>query len=89
MSNSSSAYLGIITGTIIGGVISWWVYYRQKKISESQDHILNRIKELEESHDAILKKLADFDDKHDSSLDAINDLNRKVDSMLGKGEESA
>ncbi len=84
MSNAASAYLGIIVGAIIGGIVSWWVYNRQKKTSDSQDHILHRIKELDENHDAILKKLADFDDKHESSLNAINELNRKVDSLFNQ-----
>ena len=82
MSNASSAYLGIIGGTIIGGAVSWWIYNRQKKTSDLQDHILCRIKDLEENHDSILKKLADFDEKHESSLDAINELNQKIDSAL-------
>ena len=37
MSNISSVYLGIIGGAIIGAIISWWIYNRQKKISEKQD----------------------------------------------------
>ncbi len=84
MSNAGSTYLGIAGGAIIGGIVSWWVYNRQKKTSDSQDHILHRIEELEESHDAILKKLADFDDTHEVALNAISDLNRKVDSLLGQ-----
>lgn len=86
MSNASSAYLGIIVGTIIGIVVSWWVYNRQKKTSDSQDKILCRIKDLEENHDAILRKLADFDDKHESSINRISELNAKVDSLLKKKE---
>jgi hypothetical protein len=87
MSNASSAYLGIIAGSIIGGIVSWWIYNRQKKISDSQDFILRRIKELEENHDSILKKLAEFDDKHESSLDLIHELSRKLDSILRNKEE--
>ncbi|MGE5822328.1 MAG: hypothetical protein ACM31M_07075 [Nitrososphaerota archaeon] len=30
MTNSSSTYLGIIAGAIIGGIISWWIFNRQK-----------------------------------------------------------
>ncbi len=86
MSNASSAYLGIIVGTVIGGVVSWWIYNRQKKTSDQQDRILCRIKDLEENHDAILKKLAAFDDKHESSISAIGELDRKLRSILdGKG----
>ncbi|HJU14534.1 MAG TPA: hypothetical protein VJ792_08790 [Candidatus Nitrosotalea sp.] len=87
MSNASSAYLGIIAGTIIGSVVSWWIYNRQKKTSESQDSILCRIKDLEENHDAILKKLADFDDKHESSLNAMSELDRKISSLLEGNDE--
>lgn len=88
MSNASSAYLGIVAGAIIGSIVSWWVYNRQKKTSNSQDYILHRIKELEENHDVILKKLANFDDVHETSLNAISELNRKLDSLLGKNDKS-
>jgi hypothetical protein len=88
MSNASSAYLGISVGAIIGGIVSWWIYNRQKKTSDSQDYILQRIKELEENHDSILKKLAQFDDKHESSLDAMKELNGKVDSILKNKDEN-
>ena len=81
MSNASSAYLGTIVGAVIGAIVSWWIYNRQKKTSDSQDYILRRIQDLEENHDAILKKLAEFDDKHESSLDAIQKLNEKIDSL--------
>lgn len=84
MTNASSTYLGIIGGAIVGAIVSWWIYNRQKKTSDSQDFILRRIKELEENHDSILKKLAEFDDKHESSLDALHDLNGKLDSFLKK-----
>jgi len=84
MTNASSTYLGIAGGAIIGAIVSWWIYNRQKKTSDSQDYILRRIKDLEENHDSILKKLEEFDDKHESSIDAINDLNEKLDSFLKK-----
>ena len=82
MTNASSTYLGIAGGAIIGAIVSWWIYNRQKKTSDSQDYILRRIEGLEENHDTILKKLAEFDDKHESSLDAINAVNEKLDSFL-------
>jgi Na+/glutamate symporter len=88
MTNASSTYLGIVAGAIIGGIVSWWVYNRQKKTSNSQDYILHRIEELEENHDAILKKLADFDDKHESTLDAMKELHRKIDSLIRQDDAS-
>ncbi len=84
MTNASSTYLGIIAGAIIGAVVSWWIYNRQKKTSETQDHIIRRIKDLEENHDEILKKIAQFDERHESSLDSIQDLNSKIDEILKK-----
>ena len=84
MTNASSTYLGIAGGAIIGAIVSWWVYNRQKKTSEMQEHILCRIKDLEENHDSILKKIDAFDDKHATSLDELQDLNKKLDSVLKK-----
>jgi len=88
MSNAASTYVGIVAGAIIGGIVSWWIYNRQKKTSDSQDYILHRIEDLEENHDAILKKLADFDDKHESTLDAMKELHRKIDSLILQDDES-
>ncbi len=88
MTNAASTYLGIIAGAIIGAVISWWIYYRQKKMSQMQDRILTRIKELEENHDEVLKKLADFDDKHEEAFDAIHALGSKIDSVLNKSDSA-
>ena len=88
MTNAASTYLGIIAGTIIGGVISWWIYNRQKKTSELQDRILSRIKELEESHGEVLKKLADFDDRHEEAFNAIHSLGTKIDSFLKSDTET-
>ncbi len=89
MTNASSTYLGIVGGAIVGGVVSWWIYNRQKYTSEKQDHILGRVKNLEENHTNILKKLEDFDDKHEHSFDAVQDLNRKMDALLKKLEDSS
>ncbi|MDE1842047.1 MAG: hypothetical protein KGH95_00180 [Thaumarchaeota archaeon] len=84
MSNASSTYIGIVGGAITGGVVSWWVYNRQRKTSDQQDKILGRIKDLEENHTEILKKLEAFDDKHASSLDSLQELDKKLDSILDK-----
>lgn len=89
MSNAASTYGGIVAGTIIGSVVSWWIYNRQKQTSDKQDHILGRIKDLEENHTNILKRLEDFDDKHESSLDAIQELNKKIDILLKESEDDS
>ena len=88
MTNASSTYIGIVGGAIVGGVVSWWIYNRQKSTSEKQDHILTKIKELEENHSNILKKLEDFDDKHEHSFDIIQELNAKMDAILKKSDDS-
>lgn len=82
MTNASSTYLGILGGAIIGAIVSWWIYNRQKKTSDIQDRILKRVKDLEESHDEILKKIDKFDEKHESSLNSIQDLDSKIDEIL-------
>ena len=40
-------WVGLVLGLILGGVITWRVYYRQKKISEKQDHVLAQMLKLE------------------------------------------
>ena len=82
MTNASSTYLGIAIGAIIGGIISWWIYNRQKKTSEKQDLTLNHIKELNERHDKILKRLEQLDMRHDSALNAIFELNKKIEHIV-------
>ena len=89
MTNASSTYLGIAGGAIIGAIVSWWIYNRQKSTSSQQDHILGKIKDLEENHSDILKKLEDFDDKHESSFDAIQEINKKIDTLLRKSEDDS
>ena len=86
MTNASSAYLGILIGAVIGGVVSWWIYNRQKKTADIQDFILNRIKELDENHDIILKKLENFGEHHETTLNTILVLSKKIDSIVEKQE---
>jgi hypothetical protein len=87
MTNASSTYLGIVVGAIIGGIISWWIYDRQKKTSEKQDLTLSRIKELNERHDRILKKLEQSDMRHDSTLNALLDLSKKIEQIIEKQDK--
>lgn len=82
MTNASSTFLGILIGAIIGALISWWIYNRQKKTSEKQDLTLSQIKELNERHDAILKRLEQSELRHDSALNAILELNKKIEHII-------
>jgi Na+/glutamate symporter len=82
MTNASSTYLGIVVGAIIGGIITWWIYDRQKKTSEKQDLTLSHIKELNERHDRILKRLEQSNMRHDSTLNAILELNKKIEYII-------
>lgn len=84
MTNASSTYLGIAVGAIIGGIISWWVYYRQKKIAEIQDLTLNRIKAYDETHEIVLKKIQDLDLRHEEILNKILDIANKMDVVIEK-----
>ena len=69
MTNSSSTYLGIIAGAIIGGIISWWIFNRQKKTSDKQDYTLNRIEQLENYNEKLLEKIFGLNNKIDSLLE--------------------
>jgi uncharacterized membrane protein YgaE (UPF0421/DUF939 family) len=87
MTNASSTYLGIVVGAIIGAIISWWIYDRQKKTSEKQDLTLIHIKELNERHDRILKRLEESDKRHDSTLNAILDLDNKIEHIIERQDK--
>ncbi len=87
MTNASSTYIGIVVGAIIGGIISWWVYDRQRKTSEKQDLTLSRIKELNERHDRILKRLEQSDVRHDSTLNAILELDKKIEHIIERQDK--
>ncbi|MGC2571287.1 MAG: hypothetical protein WA364_07220 [Candidatus Nitrosopolaris sp.] len=93
MTNSSSTYLGIAGGAVIGAVISWWIYNRQKKTSRTQDDILQRIEKLEEKNRKILAHLEASAKHHDNTLNRIIHLNeniltldKKMESMTKKRE---
>jgi hypothetical protein len=87
MTNASSTFLGIPIGAVIGGIISWWIYNRQKKITEKQDLTLTHIMELNERHDRILKRLEESDKRHDSTLNAILDLNSKIEHIIERQDK--
>lgn len=82
MTNTSSTYLSILIGAVIGAVVSWWVYDRQKKTSDKQDDMLRRVKELEESHDKALKSIQEFEGHHEKILANILNLENKIDTVI-------
>jgi uncharacterized membrane protein len=84
MTNASSTYLSIALGAIIGAVISWWIYIRQKKTTIKQDETLRRINELEESHDKVLKSIQQFQKHQDKLLSQILNMDKKIDSIIEK-----
>ena len=87
MTNAASTYLGIAIGAVIGGIISYWIYNRQKKTTEKQDLTLTHIEELNERHDRILKRLEQSDKRHDLTLNAILDLNSKIDHIIERQDK--
>jgi hypothetical protein len=86
MTNAGSTYLGIIGGAIIGAIITWWVYNRQKKISDEQDNLLSHIKDLEENNELILHRVEYYQEKHEKLLKSLLSLEKKIDSVLENNE---
>ncbi|MGI0051809.1 MAG: hypothetical protein ACRD8K_08740 [Nitrososphaeraceae archaeon] len=86
MTNAGSTYLGIIIGAIIGTIISWWIYNRQKKISDEQDNLLSHIKDLEENNELILQRVEHYQEKHEKLLKSLLSLEKKIDSVLENNE---
>lgn len=86
MTNAGSTYLGIIIGGIIGTIISWWIYNRQKKISDEQDNLLSHIKDLEENNELILQRVEHYQEKHEKLLKSLLSLEKKIDSVLENNE---
>lgn len=69
MSNAASTWVGLIVGVLIGVVISWWIYNRQKKTTIEQDKVLKHIEELEKKHENILQNILALDEKIDYILE--------------------
>jgi uncharacterized membrane protein YgaE (UPF0421/DUF939 family) len=100
MTNSSSAYLGIIIGAIIGGLISWLIYNRQytadkqdntlesiKKLNEFQDKTLESIKGIDENHDKLLKRLDDSDKRDDKMLNSIVNIGKRIEYLVERQDK--
>lgn len=93
MTNTSSTYVGIIAGAVIGGLISWWIYNRQNKTSKQQDSVLHRINKLEDGNRKILihleistKNSRDLLERIVSLDQSILKLDKKIESFLKKNE---
>ena len=71
ISNAWSTWVGLFVGAAMGAVITWWVYYRQKKISEKQDELLNHIADLEERNKTMLNKILSLEEKIEAMLEKI------------------
>jgi Na+/glutamate symporter len=82
MTNASSTYLGIIAGAIIGLIVAWWIYNRQRETSDKQDEGLRHIKELEESNEMTLESIQQLQNRQEKILNQILDLDKKIDSIV-------
>ena len=71
ISNAASTWVGLAAGIIIGAIITWWVYNRQKKTSEKQDELLNHIADLEERNKTMLNKILSLEEKIEAMLEKI------------------
>lgn len=86
MTNSSSTYFSILIGAIIGAVISWWIYNRQKKTSELQDATLEKIKEINERHDDMLKRIQQVEQHHQATLESILKMEKRLADLINKAD---
>jgi Na+/glutamate symporter len=82
MTNASSTYLGIVAGAIIGLIVAWWIYNRQKKTSDKQDEGLRHIRELQESQEKSLETIQQLQNHQEKILNQILDLDKKIDSII-------
>ncbi|MGI0057683.1 MAG: hypothetical protein ACREAK_09985 [Nitrosarchaeum sp.] len=89
MTNSSSTYLSLVIGGLVGGGVSWLIYDRQKKISEKQDITIQHTEKLNENHSRMLKRIEQIEQAHQETLDAILELNKKMELAQEHNEKSA
>lgn len=82
MTNASSAYLSIAIGAIIGGLISWLIYSRQKLTAEKQDVTLERIKQLNERHENMLVKIEEIEEHNKHTLDRILNIEKQNEQLI-------
>ena len=84
MTNAGSTYFGIFIGAIMGIIISWWIYNRQKKTSDKQEEVLRHIEDLEEHNELLLKRIEYFEENNEKLLQNIFQLEKKIDSIIEK-----
>ena len=82
MTNTSSTYLSIAIGAVVGALISWFVYALQKRSTLKQDENLQRLKELDERHDNILKLIQHFQNHQEKLLEQILGIEKKIDFLI-------
>jgi type II secretory pathway component PulF len=87
MTNASSTYLSIAVGAVVGALISWLVFYLQKKSTNKQEENLQRLNELNESHDRILKLIQQFQKHQERMLDQILSMDKKIDSSIERKKD--
>ena len=74
-------------GALVGAIVSWWIYNRQKKTSELQENLLERIQAIQEKHDTILKRIEKIEEWNESTLERILEIDKKIEKHLD-GKES-
>ena len=82
MTNASSTYLSVLVGAVIGGIVSWLVYSRQKRTAEKQDLTLEKIKELNLRHDKILKTIEAIEVHNQETLDRVLGLEKQISEVF-------
>jgi Na+/glutamate symporter len=89
LTNTAATIIGIIIGSVIGAIISWWIYNRQEKTAVKEQEILDHIVNLEEKHENILEKhelvlekIQIVEQNHEEMLNNILTLGKKIDSLL-------
>jgi hypothetical protein len=88
MTNASSTYFSILIGAVIGGLISWLIYNRQKKIAEKQDATLESIKALNERHEKILRTIESIEEHNKNTLVRILNLEKQITRLVKGGPTS-
>jgi len=82
LTNTAATIIGIIIGSVIGAIISWWIYNRQQETAEKQDKILQNIEKLEIKQEHILEKVHEFEENHYKMLKNIFTLEEKINLLL-------